>query len=70
MIRDKGVSPGLVERAFRKSSWEEQRDRTGRQRAIAGMLEQATKAERLQKDVVALEAIQQSRPLKPPGKRL
>lgn len=69
-MKDRGVSPGLVERAFRRSSWATYRARTGKERAIAGIVEQATKAEALQSDVAALEALQVSRPLKPPGKRL
>ena len=70
MARDSGVHPGLVERAFRKSSWATYRARTGKEHAIAGIVEQATKVEALQSDIAALEATQAQRPLKPPGKRL
>lgn len=70
MSRDAGVHPGLVERAFRKSSWNDYRSRTSRQQAVAGIVERATKEEAQRADCEALERLQAQRPLKPPSRRL
>jgi len=68
MSRDAGVHPGLVERAFRKSSWATYRDRTGKQNAIAGIVEKATKEAAQEADCEALDRLQAQRPLAPPGR--
>ncbi len=68
-MTDKGVTPGLVERAFRKSTWNSYTRRTSQQQAKAGWVERETKAEALASDLKALAAVQASKPLKPPGRR-
>ena len=68
-MTDKGVNPGHVERAFRKSNWASYTQRTSQQHAKAGMAEHEGKLERLRSDVEALEAMQAKRALKPPGRR-
>ena len=68
-MKDKGVHPGLAERAFRKSTWNSYVSRTSRQQAKVGMEDKLAKAQRRKSDLEALEAAQESRPMKPPSGR-
>lgn len=68
-MSDKGIHPGLVERAFRRSNWNSYTERTSKQQARAGYVEREMKAKTKKAELEALEAVQAARPAKPPGKR-
>lgn len=67
-MSDRGVNPGLVERKFRKSSWNDYTKRTSQQHARVGMAEREARAATQSAEIASLEAMQAQRPLKPPGR--
>lgn len=64
MARDRGVTPGLLDRRFAKSEARQQDSLTGYQESLLAL----DRSRRRRQEAMALARTQKSRPLKPPAR--